>query len=165
MCREVDGRNHRSLAIVALAACRRNASPRGSGWIEKQFVGRSRLLKTPVCRRATEGSPTRTCEMCCWRSTLPTGGGVATGWLYGLSTTRRSSTGFSRDRGNETRKLRARQRPHSTLGQIRPGGVRSGAHDEGMDAVEDRQQRGFPQCPHAYIFSGKKKEERLKRLS
>jgi transposase InsO family protein len=50
------------------------------------------------------------------------------------------------------------RRRHSTIGQISPAAYERRALEEGMDAMENRQERGFPQRPHPSVFSGK--EER-----
>jgi putative transposase len=50
------------------------------------------------------------------------------------------------------------RRRHSTIGQISPAAYERRAIEEGMDAMENRLERGFPQRPHPSIFSGK--EER-----
>ena len=44
------------------------------------------------------------------------------------------------------------QRRHSTLGQISPAVYERRAREEGMDAVENRQERGFPPRPHPSVF-------------
>ena len=50
------------------------------------------------------------------------------------------------------------RRRHSTIGQISPAAFERRAHEEGMDAMENRTERGFPPRPHPSVFSGK--EER-----
>ena len=50
------------------------------------------------------------------------------------------------------------RRRHSTLGQISPAAFERRATEEGVDAMENRPERGFPQRPHPYIFS--REEER-----
>ena len=45
------------------------------------------------------------------------------------------------------------RRRHSTLGQISPAAYERRGRAEGMDAMENRRERGFPQRPHPYIFS------------
>ena len=45
------------------------------------------------------------------------------------------------------------RRRHSTIGQISPAAFERRAHDEGMDAMENRTARGFPQRPHPSVFS------------
>jgi putative transposase len=50
------------------------------------------------------------------------------------------------------------RRRHSTNGQISPAAYERRAREEGMDAMENRQGRDFPQRPHPSSFS--KKEER-----
>src|SRR5437762_13227053 len=47
------------------------------------------------------------------------------------------------------------RRRHSTIGQISPATYERRAHEEGMDAMENRQERGFPPRPHPSVFSGK----------
>ena len=50
------------------------------------------------------------------------------------------------------------RRRHSTIGQISPAAYERRAIEEGMDAMENRQERGFPQRPHPSLFMWK--EER-----
>ncbi len=50
------------------------------------------------------------------------------------------------------------RRRHSTIGQISPAAYERRAHEEGMDAMENRQERGFPQRPHPSVLS--EQEER-----
>jgi transposase InsO family protein len=50
------------------------------------------------------------------------------------------------------------RRRHSTIGQISPAAYERRAREEGMDAMENRTERGFPQRPHPSGFS--EKEER-----
>ena len=50
------------------------------------------------------------------------------------------------------------RRRHSTLGQISPAAYERRAYEEGMDAMENRTERGFPQRPHPSVYS--KKEDR-----
>ena len=50
------------------------------------------------------------------------------------------------------------RRRHSTIGQISPAAYERRAHEEGMDAMENRTERGFPQRPHPLVFS--EQEER-----
>jgi transposase InsO family protein len=50
------------------------------------------------------------------------------------------------------------RRRHSTIGQISPAAYERRAIEEGMDAMGNRQERGFPQRPHPSLFTGK--EER-----
>ena len=45
------------------------------------------------------------------------------------------------------------RRRHSTLGQISPAAFERRAAEEGMDAMANRQERGFPQRPHPSVFS------------
>ena len=45
------------------------------------------------------------------------------------------------------------RRRHSTIGQITPAAYERRAHEEGMDAMENRQERGFPQRPHPSVLS------------
>jgi putative transposase len=46
------------------------------------------------------------------------------------------------------------RRRHSTIGQISPAAYERRARSEGMDAMETRTERGFPQRPHPSLFSG-----------
>ena len=56
------------------------------------------------------------------------------------------------------------RRRHSTLGQISPAAFERHAAEEGMDAMENRPERGFPPRPHPSIFSEKEeREDRLKK--
>jgi hypothetical protein len=50
------------------------------------------------------------------------------------------------------------RRRHSTLGQISPAEFERRQSKEGVDPMENRKGRGFPQAPHPYMFSGE--EER-----
>ena len=50
------------------------------------------------------------------------------------------------------------QRRHSTIGQISPAAFERRRNEEGMDAMENRTERGFPPRPHPSVFS--EKEER-----
>ena len=45
------------------------------------------------------------------------------------------------------------RRRHSTLGQISPAAFERRANEEGVDPMENRQGRGFPQAPHPLSFS------------
>jgi len=45
------------------------------------------------------------------------------------------------------------RRRHSTIGQISPAAYERRARAEGMDAMEHRTDRGFPQRPHPSMFS------------
>ena len=45
------------------------------------------------------------------------------------------------------------RRRHSTLGQISPAAYERRARAEGMDAMENRTERGFPPRPHPSVFS------------
>ena len=45
------------------------------------------------------------------------------------------------------------RRRHSTLGQISPAEFERRAHEEGVDPMENRKERGFPQAPHPSSFS------------
>ena len=47
------------------------------------------------------------------------------------------------------------RRRHSTIGQISPAAFERRASEGGMDAMENRTARGFPQRPHPSIFSEK----------
>jgi putative transposase len=44
------------------------------------------------------------------------------------------------------------RRRHSTLGQISPAAFERRALEEGVDAMETRPERGFPQRPHPSVF-------------
>lgn len=46
------------------------------------------------------------------------------------------------------------RRRHSTLGQISPAEFERRKNEEGVDAMENRTERGFPPRPHPYTFSG-----------
>jgi putative transposase len=48
------------------------------------------------------------------------------------------------------------RRRHSTLGQISPAAFERRANEEGVDPMENRPERGFPQAPHPSSFSMKK---------
>ena len=52
------------------------------------------------------------------------------------------------------------RRRHSTLGQISPAAFERRALEEGMDAMENRPDRGFPPRPHPSMFSGTEEEDR-----
>lgn len=56
------------------------------------------------------------------------------------------------------------RRRHSTIGQISPAAYERRAHEEGMDAMENRNGRGFPQRPHPSVFS-EKEESRPTRTA
>jgi hypothetical protein len=45
-----------------------------------------------------------------------------------------------------------RRRRHSTLGQISPAAFERRANEGGVDAMEHRPERGFPQRPHPSLF-------------
>ena len=45
------------------------------------------------------------------------------------------------------------RRRHSTIGQISPAAYERRANEEGMDAMENRKERGFPPRPHPSVFS------------
>ena len=45
------------------------------------------------------------------------------------------------------------RRRHSTIGQISPAAYERRARAEGMDAIENRTDRGFPPRPHPSLFS------------
>ena len=49
-------------------------------------------------------------------------------------------------------------RRHSTLGQISPAAFERRANEEGVDPMENRQGRGFPQAPHPLSFSMRKEQ-------
>ena len=58
------------------------------------------------------------------------------------------------------------RRRHSTLGQISPAAFERRAREEGMDAMENRTERGFPPRPHpSAVLWKKKNEDRLKQRS
>jgi putative transposase len=46
------------------------------------------------------------------------------------------------------------RRRHSTIGQISPAAYERRAREEGMDAMENRPERGFPPRPHPPVLSG-----------
>jgi transposase InsO family protein len=46
------------------------------------------------------------------------------------------------------------RRRHSTIGQISPAAYERRAREEGMDAMENRPERGFPPRPHPSLLSG-----------
>ena len=46
------------------------------------------------------------------------------------------------------------RRRHSTIGQISPAAYERRAREEGMDAMENRPERGFPPRPHPVLISG-----------
>ena len=50
------------------------------------------------------------------------------------------------------------RRQHSTLGQISPAAFERRANEEGVDPMENRQGRGFPQAPHPLSFSMRKEQ-------
>ena len=50
------------------------------------------------------------------------------------------------------------RRRHSTIGQISPAAYERRAREEGMDAMENRTERGFPPRPHPSVSS--EQEER-----
>jgi putative transposase len=52
------------------------------------------------------------------------------------------------------------RRRHSTLGHISPSTYERRAIEEGMDAMENRTERGFPPRPHPSLFSGKEERRR-----
>ena len=45
------------------------------------------------------------------------------------------------------------RRRHSTLGQISPAAFERRQNQEGVDAMENRSERGFPPRPHPSVFS------------
>jgi hypothetical protein len=45
------------------------------------------------------------------------------------------------------------RRRHSTLGQISPAAFERRVREEGMDAMENRPDGGFPPRPHRFLFS------------
>jgi putative transposase len=46
------------------------------------------------------------------------------------------------------------RRRHSTIGQVSPAAYERRAHEEGMDAMENRPERGFPPRPHPSLLPG-----------
>jgi putative transposase len=50
------------------------------------------------------------------------------------------------------------RRRHSTLGQISPAEFERRKHEEGVDPMENRPERGFPQAPHPSSFSMKEEK-------
>ena len=50
------------------------------------------------------------------------------------------------------------RRRHSTLGQISPAAFERRANEEGVEPMENRQGRGFPQAPHPLSFSMRKEQ-------
>ena len=52
------------------------------------------------------------------------------------------------------------RRRHSTLGQISPAAYERRAIGEGMDAMENRNNRGFPPRPHPSLLSPKEERRR-----
>jgi putative transposase len=52
------------------------------------------------------------------------------------------------------------RRRHSTLGQISPAQFERRKNTEGMDPMENRPERGFPQAPHPSSFSLKEEERK-----
>ena len=56
------------------------------------------------------------------------------------------------------------RRRHSTLGQISPAAFERRANKEGVDAMENRQERGFPQRPHPSLAS-QREERRLENTT
>ena len=44
------------------------------------------------------------------------------------------------------------RRRHSTLGQISPAEFERRKNEEGMEPMENRKGRGFPQAPHPSLF-------------
>ena len=58
------------------------------------------------------------------------------------------------------------RRRHSTLGQISPAEFERRQREEGMDPMENRTERGFPQAPHPSSLSMKaEKTTRTDQLS
>ena len=51
-----------------------------------------------------------------------------------------------------------RRRRHSTLSQISPVAFERRANEEGVEPMENRQGRGFPQAPHPLSFSMRKEQ-------
>jgi transposase InsO family protein len=56
------------------------------------------------------------------------------------------------------------RRRHSTLGQISPAAYERRAIEEGMDAMENRTERGFPQRPHPSVFSEKEESRQTQTV-
>ena len=54
------------------------------------------------------------------------------------------------------------RRRHSTLGQISPAEFERRKNEEGMDPMENRQERGFPQALHPSSFFSMKEENPTK---
>lgn len=50
------------------------------------------------------------------------------------------------------------RRRHSTLGQISPAEFERRKNAEGMDPMENRTERGFPQAPHPSSLSMKEEQ-------
>ena len=50
------------------------------------------------------------------------------------------------------------RRRHSTLGQISPAAFERRANEEGVEPMENRQGRGFPQATHPLSFSMRKEQ-------
>ena len=50
------------------------------------------------------------------------------------------------------------RRRHSTLGQISPAAFERRANEEGVEPMENRQGRSFPQAPHPLSFSMRKEQ-------
>ena len=50
------------------------------------------------------------------------------------------------------------RRRHSTLGQISPAAFERRANEEGVEPVENRHGRGFPQAPHPLSLSMRKEQ-------
>ena len=50
------------------------------------------------------------------------------------------------------------RRRHSTLGQISPAEFERRKNEEGMDPMETRTERGFPQAPHPSSLSLKEEK-------
>jgi hypothetical protein len=57
------------------------------------------------------------------------------------------------------------RRRHSTLGQISAATYERRAIEEGMDAIENRTERGFPPRPHPSLSLEKRNDEELKQRS
>ena len=50
------------------------------------------------------------------------------------------------------------RRRHSTLGQISPAAFERRNHEEGMDPMQNRPERGFAQAPHPSVFSQREEQ-------
>ncbi len=55
------------------------------------------------------------------------------------------------------------RRRHSTLGQISPAEFERRKNEEGVDPMENRTERGFPQAPHPSSLSMKEEQDHEER--